>query len=541
MNENILNGKNAQFLPVGQWQKALLQTDSLQAIYGDNPDVLKNRLKVVKRSLEAYAEAFDPKDRVCLIRCPSRINWEGHHVDHQGGCYNATTEAHEVIVACSPSSDATVVIHNAENDRYPPVQFVLDTSGQLGWGRFPFGTWKAMSEEFSDEGSPGAKLAIASDIPSGSGMSSSHAILVSSCLAFLAISGRELDKNRAVGLIQKADWYAGARTGLGDQAAMLFGKRGFLFHSRMGCPEDIRPEYVPLPQEHEMVLIDSYTQHTLTGKEALGYNSRVFASRVGLPILLYSMSKKGAAQKALEKVTKPADITPKTFDLKTIYSSLLAIPRELPLDETRKKWSESASRLPVDLDFDQLLETYFADSPCPDSIHLRGVMLYTLAECWRSHLYPRLLREKRIIEAGLLVNIGHDGDRRFVNKSGQYVPDEHPVTDENLQALLDMLEAEDEKRRHCAKLQYQRGDYGASVLELDEIVDIARNCGATSASLTGGGHGGVVAVMIPREYYDSLSNEIRYYYIKKRKLDQSRAESGFQRCITVAAAGYVTI
>ncbi len=62
--------------------------------------------------------------------------------------------------------------------------------------------------------------------------------------------------------------------------------------------------------------------------------------------------------------------------------------------------------------------------------------------------------------------------------------------------------------RASAALECQSGAYCASIAELDELIDVCRNSGAISASLTGAGLGGVVTVVIEESHVASLRERL---------------------------------
>jgi hypothetical protein len=82
------------------------------------------------------------------------------------------------------------------------------------------------------------------------------------------------------------------------------------------------------------------------------------------------------------------------------------------------------------------------------------------------------------------------------------------LSDAALDALMRDLDSPDPERRRLAGLEWQAGDYRASVPELDALVDICRQAGAVSASLTGAGLGGVVTATIERSGVPALTEAV---------------------------------
>ena len=524
------------------------QESSLRSIYGVDRDIILERVNLFGTVLATFCHAFGARQPVFLVRCPSRVNWEGHHVDHQGGSYNATTQAREFVAACSERQDGWVIVHNAESLRFRPCRFrVDDLSPQHhrsgGWERFVIGAWIALKERFPTLVFHGVNLALGSDIPTGGGMSSSHALLVTSLLAAATANRLTLQRSEIVSLIQRADWLAGSRTGLGDQATMLFGRRGFLFHSPVGTADEISPEYIPLPDGYALMIADSLTHHTLAGQEAVAYNSRVFACRLALPLLLQGFAALGIDETTIASLRCPADISPQKVPLELIYQGLGAIPSDLRLDEARLRFQEACVSGLTSLSFDELVETYFPSGERPDTVPVRGVLMYTLAECRRSVLFAQLLLEGNISEAGRLMNAGHEGDRvsRANPETGEYTNAEYPVTDILLKDLLDDLRSQEPNRTDRAQLQYQHGDYRASTPTLDQMVDIARTHGAVGASLTGGGHGGVMIALMQEDRCDGFREAMCFFHRERSCLSEDQASRTVQKCVTVEGAGMISI
>ena len=144
----------------------------------------------------------------------------------------------------------------------------------------------ARSGELSRSGVrlPGARLQIRGSVPSGSGLSSSAALEVALCLALLAVSDTaepdRLDLARICSRIEN-DW-VGARTGLLDQIASLFGEpdRALEIDFRSLA---VRPVTLRLAG-YSLVTLDSGERHANAGRgggdgagtedEEPGYNQR---------------------------------------------------------------------------------------------------------------------------------------------------------------------------------------------------------------------------------------------------------------------------
>jgi galactokinase len=168
---------------------------------------------------------------------PGRVNLIGEHTDYNRGLALPFAIAEGVTVhatAARPDARAAgrIVAHARdldEHDEFPLVQ----PSPASGWRAFVRG----IVAELARAGYPlvGARLEIAGDLPQGAGLSSSAALEVALCLALLALvggggGGDEEEDDDRLSLARlcsrvESEW-VGARTGLLDQLASLYGAPG---------------------------------------------------------------------------------------------------------------------------------------------------------------------------------------------------------------------------------------------------------------------------------------------------------------------------
>ena len=516
--------------PLAVWRAQFTSPDArfqkvLRFTYGDRAEIIGERCALFLDVLGTFAASFGDEGKVCVVGVPSRINWEGHHVDHQGGSYNATTHCREMLLVARPRQDRVVRLVNANPERFCSHEFSLDHAPPRrdecrDWSNYVRGAFAALEQRFPGRQLLGADIAVASDIPVGASLSSSHALVLGSALCGLFSNGLVLDKREAVILVRDGEWATGSRTGLGDQAAMVFGRRGQLFSSPVVERDGITPRYVALPSGCARLIIDSFTEHRLSGQERMGYNARVFAYRAAYCLVLSGVLSEGAARVAVAETRRLADIRPDRFPTEIIYRALRRLPDTLTMPEARRLFESAVVALDVagvelqSRDFEELVSTYFGEGPFPETLAVKGVALYGLAECWRSRLYADLLERGHLEDAGRLVNCGHDGDRvaRRDPSTGRYVPFSHPITNRLLDKLLARIFDRDPETRTSAALQWQEGDYSASIPELDMLVDLCRDAGALSASLTGAGLGGVVTTVITESRVPALREALLRHY-----------------------------
>jgi len=165
---------------------------------------------------------------------PGRVNLIGEHTDYNRGLALPFAIGEGVTVhtrARDPDSAADRILAHArdldETDEFdlaapPPAP---------GWRAFVRGT----VAELAHAGYPlrGAHVDIAGDVPLGGGLSSSAALEVALCLALIRLgadtddeTGSELDRTKLAQLCARVEHrWVGARTGLLDQLASLYGRR----------------------------------------------------------------------------------------------------------------------------------------------------------------------------------------------------------------------------------------------------------------------------------------------------------------------------
>ncbi|MGE5636526.1 MAG: galactokinase, partial [Nocardioidaceae bacterium] len=178
-----------------------------------------------------------------------------------------------VTVTAEPRAGTEVearALDLGESDRFDPRRPARP-------GADPGSRWRALvrgvAAELQEAGVPlpACRLAIRGDLPRGAGLSSSAALCVALALALRASAGVGPGDRVALARLCSCvenDW-AGARTGLLDQLASLFGERGRAVRIDMRGPE---LEPVPLDlRDHRLATLDSGAAREL-GDSA--YNER---------------------------------------------------------------------------------------------------------------------------------------------------------------------------------------------------------------------------------------------------------------------------
>lgn len=154
---------------------------------------------------------------------PGRVNLIGEHTDYNGGFALPIALPQRTHVTFTPDDVDTLTVFSDRADT--PVTIALDTApGQiLGWGAYAAGVMWALRD--SGFAVPGGSMSISSDVPIGSGLSSSAALECAVLGALSTAAGLHIDRIEQARIGQRAEnEYVGAPTGLLDQLSSLFGE-----------------------------------------------------------------------------------------------------------------------------------------------------------------------------------------------------------------------------------------------------------------------------------------------------------------------------
>ncbi len=199
---------------------------------------------------------------------PGRVNLIGEHTDYNGGLALPFAIDRGVTVEAEPLAGGRIEAHARDLDESDAFD-VAEPGRAEGWRAFVRGTVAELRAAGIDVG--GARLAIAGDLPQGSGLSSSAALEAALCLALLALAGaEEPDRTELAQLCSRVEnRWVGAQTGLLDQLASLHGRAGAALRIDFATLE-LRA--VPLELgDWRLVTLDSGAEHS---HAASGYNER---------------------------------------------------------------------------------------------------------------------------------------------------------------------------------------------------------------------------------------------------------------------------
>ena len=208
--------------------------------------------------------------RVPTVRtdAPGRVNLIGEHTDYNGGFVLPIAIPQRCRVAVAAREDGTVRAISRERGEQGVVEYKL---GREAPGREWLDYLQGVTAILSADGHAlrGFEIGIASDVPLGSGVSSSAAFEVSVLRALRELFGLRYDDVALARLGQRVEnEFVGARVGIMDQlAASLADERAALFVDT----RTLAAERVAMPDGVELVVINSGVSHSNVGGE---YNTR---------------------------------------------------------------------------------------------------------------------------------------------------------------------------------------------------------------------------------------------------------------------------
>jgi galactokinase len=199
---------------------------------------------------------------------PGRVNLIGEHTDYNCGLALPFAIAEGVTVGARATDAQRIRARALDLNECDELALPCIRPGK-GWRAFVRG----VASELAGAGVAvtGADLKIHGNVPQGAGLSSSAALEVSLGLALLGLAGAELERRELARLCSRVEnEWVGARTGLLDQLASLFGAAGVALCIDFATL-DIQPAPLALEDGWRLAILDSGEPRTLA---ASGYNAR---------------------------------------------------------------------------------------------------------------------------------------------------------------------------------------------------------------------------------------------------------------------------
>ena len=206
-----------------------------------------------------------------IVRAPGRVNLIGEHTDYNDGFVFPAAIDRDILVAARRREDGRVrafAVNFDSESEFDLGDLRSVEAGPERWSNY----LRAMAWVFDKEGiaTRGVDCVTAGNVPLGSGLSSSAAMLVACGLALATAAGVSLDPVKLALMAQRAEReFVGVNVGIMDQFISALGRKD---HALLIDTRSLTYEAVPLPRSGVSILIaDTNKRRGLVDSE---YNTR---------------------------------------------------------------------------------------------------------------------------------------------------------------------------------------------------------------------------------------------------------------------------
>ena len=241
-------------------------------------------MDMIHRIKEIFLDTFaGPPEH--LVRAPGRVNLLGEHVDYNDGFVLPTAIDRATYLAFSPSGTplSSVLAVDLGDQAFFSLESAHTKTQEGGpalpeWALYPAGVLWALGEEGLD--TSGINAVFTSNVPRGSGLSSSASVEMAFLQAWQTLGGWRLPPMQRALLGQKAEnRYVGVNCGIMDQFASACGVENNLL--LLDC-RSLEWKTIPLPEDVSIVIADTTVRRKLTSGE---YNNRRLACEEAVQML----------------------------------------------------------------------------------------------------------------------------------------------------------------------------------------------------------------------------------------------------------------
>ena len=207
-------------------------------------------------------------EKSVIAFAPGRVELLGNHTDYNEGLALAAAIDLGVTIRAEKLDADLIEVSSETNGRKVSIPLKnLQRLEEDAWANYPVGVIRVLRDAGFEIG--GLRLRVNSNLPPGSGLSSSAAFEVATAVAALELFNLSIEPMALAKFCQKAEnEFVGVRCGLLDQASSVFGRDDevILLDFRTTTART-----VPLSPDVALLLVDSGVPHQLTGGE---YNER---------------------------------------------------------------------------------------------------------------------------------------------------------------------------------------------------------------------------------------------------------------------------
>jgi len=206
---------------------------------------------VIERAVQLHRDTWNAEPDV-IASAPGRVNLIGEHTDYNDGFVLPMAIDRRTVVALSKTEGKDAVF---VSEHHPAPVEVIGPSWQPindpTWVNYPVGVIDGIERHTGLRGN-GLRISVASDVPIGSGLSSSAALEAATASAVLGRLDVKLPKSDVAAICQRAEHeFAGVRCGIMDQMASVLGAIILL-----DC-RSLEVDLIALPSDVSVVILDS--------------------------------------------------------------------------------------------------------------------------------------------------------------------------------------------------------------------------------------------------------------------------------------------
>ncbi|EFA83438.1 galactokinase [Heterostelium album PN500] len=441
---------------------------NVEHIYGDAAANQARYKELVDRFYELY------NDRPAFFfRAPGRVNLIGEHVDYSGYPVLPFALQQDTIVAASfNKSNTQLNIANVNNEQFSsnsvditqPVE--IDMS-KHHWTNYVLAGWKGVQTSSPNTQFKSLNLLYSGNVPIGSGVSSSSALVCVSTLAFSYMHQLTYTKEDLANISVKCERFVGIEGGGMDQAISYLAEEST---AKLIEFNPLRTKNVKLPGGVSFVISNSLVESNKVVTGAFYYNLRVVECRLAAVLLTKKLGLNWTAIRRLIDVQNLSTLTLEQLIAKT--SELLQ-----PAAYTRQQVADE-----LEMSVEQLVRDYFPSGIQVTAEHfeLQRRALHVFTETLRVYQFAQsCANNESPVDLGQLMNASHFS---------------------------------------CAE------QFECSCPELDRLTSICRDAGAYGSRLTGAGWGGCVISLVPTDKLAAFTEQIeQQYYSKLNKLPAEKS------------------
>jgi galactokinase len=207
------------------------------------------------------------------------VNLIGEHTDYNDGWVLPMAIDRHIGIAFAPRDDRLLRAHSVAFSETRELSLEgLEPPGGSDWISYLAGVaWAMMSSGLDVSG---ADLVVDGDVPVGSGLSSSSALVMATALTLCEVSGNRWSpiEMALLGHRVEREW-VGIQGGVMDQFTAVMGRQG---HALLLDCRALTHSAVPIPDETVVVVMDTGAPRTLVGS---AYNDRSAACCVAVEAL----------------------------------------------------------------------------------------------------------------------------------------------------------------------------------------------------------------------------------------------------------------